>query len=183
MNKYDRYLLNQVHIFLAECYENGTIIPPNTIIAMFGKIFNNDITYIKICPNGLENSLQKLVSDINKYMSEGFKSSLKVLLVCYYDTLKYEMMKNKQISNSDKDKYWYKAMISEFVLQSLLVSNRDSLLDQFKVEHANIGILIGNYYKENNTEKNIIVRNMINSKLKDLFFRYNYRFDLPVLCS
>ncbi|CAG9701807.1 hypothetical protein [Clostridium neonatale] len=64
MNKTNRLLLNKVHIFFAECYENKTIMNPQELSTMFCKIFNDDITYIKLCPDGLENSLMSLVEDI-----------------------------------------------------------------------------------------------------------------------
>lgn len=183
MNTYDRYLLNQVNIFMAECYENNTILPPKTIIDMFGKIFNNDITYIKSCPDGLENSLQNLVDDIKKYISEEFKSSLKVFLVCYYDILNYENVAKKlDMPNPNKDRYWYKAMISHYVLDSMLIEKKNSV-EQFKVEHGNIGTLIGNYYKENDNNKAMVIRNIIAGKLRELYYRYDIKFDFPALCS
>lgn len=184
MNKFDQFLLNQVNIFMAECYENNTILPPKIIMDMFGKIFNNDITYIKLCPDGLESSLQNLVADINKYVSDTFKSSLKVFLVCYYDIINYEKVSMNAMPNADKDRYWYKAMIANYVLDSMLIVTRTNYkVEEFKIEHANIGSLIATYYKEHEENKRLVIKDMIKGKLSELYVRYNFKFDFPALCS
>lgn len=184
MNKIDRLLLNKVHIFLAECYENNTIIPPNDIVTMFSKIFNADITYIKYCPDGLEDSLQALVKDINESQIARFKELLKVFLVSYYDTIKYDMIKNKTMPARDKDRFWYKSLISQYVLETLLFrNNEDSTIKKFNSEYAQIGSLISKFYSEEDTSKSKVIKDIIKSKIQDIYNRYNYKYDLPSLCA
>ena len=183
MNGIDRVLLNKVHIFLAECYENKTIIPPNDIVNMFGKIFKGDITYIKHCPDGLENTLMALVKDINENPSNSFKESLKVLLTSYYDTIRYQQVKETNMPARDKDKFWYKSIFSQYVLEKILFRDKNNALDNFKVEYNQLGTLISQYYTENEQNKLPVIRNMIKSKIDNMFYRYNYRYDLPSLCA
>lgn len=184
MKEIDRYLLNKVHIFLAECYENKTIIPPESAYPMFGKIFKRDAGCLQHCPEGLENSLKALIKDIYTNPSESFKQSLKILLTSYYDTIRYERVKTMNIPISEKDKYWMKALLSEFVLQNLLYKNNtNDILKEFNEEYAQIGSLVRRYYTEDNASKLPIVRNMIKAKMEDIYKRYNYKYDLPALCA
>lgn len=176
----NKIIFNKINIFLAECYENNTIIPAKNIIDMFTKIFKNDITYIKHCPDGLENSLIDLVKCINEQQNSKFKDELKVFLIAYYDTISYEKIKNKDMPLKDKDKFWYKALLSEFVLQNMLFKNNS--IQKFKVEYIQIGSLIKNYYSEKCTDKSKVLKNIIKSKLLDIYSRYDYVYDLPTLC-
>lgn len=183
MNKTDRLLLNKVHIFFAECYENKTIMNPQELSTMFCKIFNDDITYIKLCPDGLENSLMSLVEDIKNNMSNEFKQSLKVLITSYYDTLNYEKIRNSNMPIKDKDRYWFKCLLSKYVLENLLFRDNVNTLKNFQSECIQLSSLIGNFYSEQDSDKASVTKNIINSKLNDIFTRYDYKFELPGLSA
>ncbi|KOR55329.1 hypothetical protein FDA33_10305 [Clostridium botulinum] len=182
INEIDRLILNKLHIFLAECYENKTLIPINDIIVMFKKIFSKDISYIKYCPNGLENSLQDLVKEIYESQTVNFKELLKVFLVSYYDTIRYDIAKQRNISTKELDKYWYKSLFSQFVLENLLFRNNDEV-NAFKCEYIQIGALINQFYSEKDSDKAIIIKKMINAKIENAYGRFDYKFDLPYLCA
>lgn len=189
MNKTDKYLLNNVNLFLSICAEKNCIIKTKNIIDMFGKIFKNDLSYIKLCPDGLEQDLQNLVLEINKYQTESFKSSLKILLTCFYDEIRYYMISNPNsnlnISQKDKDIIWFKALISRQVSFNMLAeygSNAEKF-NNFKVEHSQIGALLSKYYSEKDTEKATVIKGIINSKVKELYARYNISFTLPICAA
>ncbi|UYZ38965.1 hypothetical protein OD350_29190 (plasmid) [Clostridium beijerinckii] len=184
MKEIDRCLLNKVHIFLAECYEAGKIIPPETIIEMFGKIFQRDSSCLKHCPEEFQDTLRLLIKDIYDNPSDDFKKSLKVLLTSYYDTIRYEKIKELEVDKYQKDKFWFKALLSEFVLQNLLYKNTDNnALKKFQEEYNQLGSLLGRYYNENDESKSIVIKNMLKVKIEDIFKRYNYKYDLPSLCA
>lgn len=183
MNPTDRLLLNRVNIFMAECYENKTIISPKTLGEIFSKIFNNDVSYIKLCPSGLENSLLDLAKIINDTKDlDDFKRKLKLFIVCYYDTINFQKAISQEFPACDKDKLWLKAFWSEFVLQNLLF--RDSVdLNNFKTEYTQIGTLMKNFYTEKDRSKSPIVKQMLISKLNEMSTRYKYKFALPLLSA
>lgn len=186
MNKTDKYLLNNVNLFLSMTVENNTIMKTNDIINMFGKIFNNDASYMKLCPDGLESDLQNLVVEINKYQTESFKSALKILLTCFYDEVRYDIVRsansNMKISQKEKDIIWFKALIAKQVSYNMLAEYGVNVekFNSFKVEHSQIGNLLGNFYSEKDSEKATVIKNIINSKVKELYARYNICFTLPL---
>ncbi|WP_315069208.1 hypothetical protein [uncultured Clostridium sp.] len=183
MNKFDRLLLNKVNIFMAECYENNTIISAKHIGEIFKKIFEKDVNYIQLCPHGLEKKLYELAKDIydNEHHVESFKEALKVFFVAYYDTVYYQNIKLQKISSHDKDIFWYKSFWGEFILQNLLYKNVDS--EKFSTDYKQIGSLIGMFYKlkENDKGKAEITKNIIISKLDNIYKRYDYIYPLPSL--
>lgn len=185
MNKNEKYLLNCVNIFLSQCVDNNTIIKTNDIVDMFRKIFNNDSSYINYCPIELRDDLNYLVQNIYKYQTTNFKqSSLKVLLKCFYDDISYRYRDNMKINNKQKDILWFKALIANQISYNMLSEyNNTSNFESFKVEYSEIGSLLNNYYSERDPNKANIIKDFINSKVNDLYFRYNIRFDLPKCAS
>lgn len=181
MNKTEKYLLNSVNLFLCTCADKNCIMKSNDIITMFGKIFKNDLSYMKLCPDGLEQDLQNLVEEINKYKTDVFKEALKVLLTCFYDEIRYDMSLNTDLDSKQKDMMWFKALIARRVSLNMLREygyDKDEF-NNFKVEHSQLGSLLSRFYAEKDPAKAEVTKSIIRAKTDELYKRYNISFAYP----
>ena len=83
----------------------------------------------------------------------------------------------------DKDRYWFKCLLSKYVLENLLFRDNVNTLKNFQFECIQLSSLIGNFYSEQDSDKASVIKNIINSKLNDIFTRYDYKFELPGLSA
>lgn len=181
-SKSERVLLHKIHLFLCESIEKNCLISFEDIGNMFAQIFNNDIRYIKYCPEALEESLIELSKELTN-PSDDLKASLKILLVSFYAVHKFENLdKNSNaIDSLKKDQLCFKAALGEFQIQCLLLGKMNAYV-KFKAEYMQIGQLMSQYYLKNNSENVSTIKSMIKSKLDDLYNRYEFSYPAP-LCA
>jgi hypothetical protein len=181
MNKKEKYLLNGVNLFLCTSAEKKCILESNKIITMFAKIFSNDLSYMKLCPDGLEQDLQILAQEIYKNQTEAFKQNLKVLLTCFYDEIRYDMCLNTDMSDKQKDMIWFKALIARRISFNMLAEygSDKGEFNNFKEEHLQLGSLLSRYYAEADSSKAEVIKNIIKSKTAEFYKRYHISFAYP----
>lgn len=171
-------ILNEIYVILNILIEKNIDINFSEFKLMIHKIIDDNSTFIEHCPMDIQPEIQSLKSIIEKY------SDKKLLIIeitkfinAFSSIYDYEQC-NTDIPNIEKDKLYYKSVINSYYIFDLFRNKEESKFDNLKNEFYQIGILIGKYYKEDNA----IVKDIISTKIRELFDRYNFNYDLPVCC-
>lgn len=171
-------ILNEIFVILNIAVEKDMDINFSEFKLMIRKIIDNNSTFAEHCPIEFQAEIKSLKCIINKY------SNKKLLLIeitkfinAFSSIYEYEQC-NTAISNIEKDKLYYKAAINSYYILDLFTSAAESRFDNFKNDFYQIGVLIGKYYKDNNK----ILKDIISSKIHDVFNRYGFKYTLPTCC-
>lgn len=171
-------ILNEIYVILNILIEKNINVNFSEFKLMLHKIVDDNSTFIEHCPIDIQHEIQSLKSIIDKY------SDKKLLIIeitkfinAFSSIYDFEQC-NTDIPNIEKDKLYYKSVINSYYIFDLFTNNAESKFDNFKTEFYQIGVLIGKYYKDDNT----IVKDIITTKIRELFDRYNFNYSLPVCC-
>lgn len=173
-------VINEIYVILNLGLELDCEINYAEFKIMIKKAIINDKSYMDHCPSDLYNEIKVLKGLIDLYSDKQllFNEAMK-FINAFAEVVKYEKC-STDIEKIERDKLYYKAVLNNFYMEDILINNqKQSSFEKFKKEFYEIGVLISRFYKCSNE----IIINMINSKVEDLFERYNFFYGLPECCK
>lgn len=171
-------ILNEIYVILNILIEKNININFSEFKLMIHKIIDDNSTFIEHCSIDIQHEIQSLKSIIDNYSDKKLLIiEITKLINAFSSIYEYEQC-NADIPNIEKDKLYYKAVINSYYIFDLFTNTDESKFINFKNEFYQIGVLIGKYYRDDNT----IVKDIISTKTRELFDRYNFNYGLPICC-
>ncbi|MGL5086523.1 MAG: hypothetical protein ACRC68_12530 [Clostridium sp.] len=173
-------IINEIYVILNLGLELNLNLNYAEFKIMIKKAIIKNNSYMDHCHSDLYNEIKVLKGLIDLYSDKEdlFNEAMK-FINAFAEVIKYEKC-SIDIEKIEKDKLYYKAVLNNFYIEDVLINNKNqNSFEKFKKEFFEIGVLISKFYKGSNE----IIINMINSKVEDLFERYNFFYTLPECCK
>lgn len=174
-------LCNEIYVLFYKWIQLEIKLNIKELKEMFALLLNGDKRYIRYCPESIEKDifiLEKILSNSDPKYNQMLLS----FIYCCIDLYSYDSIKeHKKIIQMDM--LYYKSVISQYFVIKFLDGNLNpSKFNSFKNEFYQIGTIIKQYYEIKEDDKKKAIKNILTSKVTEMFNRYDFAYSLPPCC-